>query len=564
MLHAQSGLAEEPRLDHRHRADSRPRWALVLRTFLSRILVAFGVIMTNTGPWFVHAQENPPVPVDRPVLQINIGGGMVALRHPAAHIPDLTIWASGRVVFEAPDQFIREGRLSAETLAALLPRAAVLYELPDNYSACACTDVGTTTFAIDTERGRKSVSVYGFAVERWSHEIPLEGMDQLRALYRAAHEALPRNAPVMRPSEAVVRIRPLDRREVEQLADQGIQSGVWPSDLSGSLTGDAARRAAELRGLGPTPRAFRLNGDAVEVLVLPVLPLLATGGADDLPVHPAATAYIGNEDRVTPYRAPGVGQSALFAWHLEALSTAGWRRTGARESELQAWSRGQGSQGSSEQIVILRFSAERYTAERHWISSIPVDGTIYPPNAFTGRDCPTDVCVRGLAPPEVAGWYGEYLGYQGWIDVGPNTYIRRSRGEAGRAPEYRELRLELRPREGGTEVNLLRSPATAPEIGWPTAPPEERDPLCEATKGGPVDIAGQSVRLHESLCVVLQQPARLRVQVAYGDSFVDVDPDTGRALRAVTQRQERALFGHLEAVAGGRLPRGPLIPAPPF
>jgi hypothetical protein len=72
------------------------------------------------------------------------------------------------------------------------------------------------------------------------------------------------------------------------------------------------------------------------------------------------------------------------------------------------------------------------------------------------------------------------------------------------------------------------------------------------------------VQLHEALCAMLVQPARIRVQVAYGDSYVDVDPDTGRPLRASSDRQERPLFEYLEAVAGGPLPRGIPMPLPPF
>jgi hypothetical protein len=561
-----SPLAAYAQPDHGPAGDGGSSWMRVaLRNFLRRIFLSIGVILALTWSWAVQAQDGPPIgPDDRPVLQISSGGGMLALGHPAAYIPDLTIWASGRVVFEAPDQVIREGRLSAGTVTALLARAAVLYQLQDNYSACACTDVGTTSFTIDAERGRKTVSVYGFGREPWSGEQRFEGIDELRALHGAARDALPRDAPVMRPSEVVVRIRPLDRREVEHLGDAGIQPGVWPPDLTGSLSGDAARRAAELRGLGPTTGVFRLNGELVNVLVLPVLPLLATWGAEELPVHPAATAYIGNRDQATLYRAPGVAQSDLYAWYREAMPTAGWRQTGGREPEVQAWLRGQGARGSNEQVAIFRFGAERLTVERHWISSIPADGVIFPPNAFTGRDCPTDVCLRGLAPAEAAAWYREYLGYQGWIEVGPNTYIRRSPNEIGTTAGYRELRLELRPAAGGTEVSLARGPAWAPATGWPVPPPEEHSPLCEATRGGTVEIAGRSIALPETLCVTLMQQARIRIQVAYGDSFVDIDPDSGRALRATTQRQERALFGHLETVAGGRLPRGIAFPLPPF
>jgi hypothetical protein len=325
------------------------------------------------------------------------------------------------------------------------------------------------------------------------------------------------------------------------------------------------RRAAELRGLGPTPGVFRLNGEPVSVLVLPVLPILATGG-DDLPVHPAATAYIGDHGTATPYRAPGVSQAELYAWYLGAMPTAGWRRSGGREPEVQAWVRGQGYSGSSLtlELAILRFRAEQLSVERHWLPSIPADSIVSPPNGFTGRDCPADVCIRGVQPEDAAGWYREYLGYQGWVEAGSNTYIRRSPGEGGQAPGYRELRLELRPASGGTEVRLLHGPAWAPASGWPATPLEERSALCETTRGRPVEIAGRSVALSDGLCITLMQPARIRIQVAYGDSYVDVDPDSGRALRAATHRQERALFDQLEAVAGGRLPRGLSVPLPPF
>src|SRR5207253_3090835 len=95
---------------------------------------------------------------------------------------------------------------------------------------------------------------------------------------------------------------------------------------------------------------------------------------------------------------------------------------------------------------------------------------------------------------------------------------------------------------------------TPPPTGWPS-PPGERDPLCEATRGGEVDIAGTVSRLHESICVTLQESDRVRLQVAYGRTYVDLDPATGDWKGGQPYVPEQELFPYIESFTTLRFPR---------
>lgn len=69
-----------------------------------------------------------------------------------------------------------------------------------------------------------------------------------------------------------------------------------------------------------------------------------------------------------------------------------------------------------------------------------------------------------------------------------------------------------------------------------------------------------AIQLHQSLCVTVQEPDRLRIQVAYGQLYVDVDPETGRQIGGSLVWDEANLFVHLEPVVGHSLPES--TPAP--
>lgn len=210
----------------------------------------------------VASIDTPAYPRDQAVLQVAHGGGLVMPDRVSKQIPDVTLWGDGRVVFAAPDGTVREGRLEPEAVDRLVGRAAFLYDLLDDYAAVAHTDAPMATFTVLTKQGRKTVSVYGLDPRQPRDGEPHpEIFGRLRELWAEVDAALPADAPEMAPD---------DVRVLTFYAD-GEATADWPVELQGRLTGEAARRAVDLAGLGEA-RTFRVDGKAQRVLVVPVLP----------------------------------------------------------------------------------------------------------------------------------------------------------------------------------------------------------------------------------------------------------------------------------------------------
>jgi hypothetical protein len=216
--------------------------------------------------------EPPTYPHDQVVLQLAQGGGFRMPDRVSNEIPDFTLWGDGRVVFAAPDGTVREGQLAQAAVDRLVGSAVFLYGLNDQYSAVTHTDAPTASFTVLTDRGRKTVSVYGLDPQR-----PQEGepdpdvFRQMRDLWAKAYAALPADAPTMVP--AAVRVMTFSGAPTEATAE-------WPAELQGRLTGDQAARAVALGGLGEA-KLFLVDGKAMRVLVVPVLP--GPGNWDDDP-----------------------------------------------------------------------------------------------------------------------------------------------------------------------------------------------------------------------------------------------------------------------------------------
>lgn len=83
----------------------------------------------------------------------------------------------------------------------------------------------------------------------------------LRGLWDEVQATLPAGAPAFLPEEVCV---------PTWYSDEEPAAG-WPDDLDGCLTGEDARRAVELGGLGEG-RTFAMGGRPVRVLVVPQLP----------------------------------------------------------------------------------------------------------------------------------------------------------------------------------------------------------------------------------------------------------------------------------------------------
>ena len=86
-------------------------------------------------------------------------------------------------------------------------------------------------------------------------------------------------------------------------------------------------------------------------------------------------------------------------------------------------------------------------------------------------------------------------------------------------------------------------------------------PLCKETIGIDITIDGRPVSLHESLCLTVREPERIRVQTAGGKSYVELQPETGEQTAGSFFWEEASLIEHFEAVLGQTLPKAP-PPAP--
>jgi hypothetical protein len=478
---------------------------------------------------------------DQAVLQIVQGGGMVVYFEAAKRVPEVTLWGDGRVVFVAPDGVIREARLEPATVDYLVDAATVLYDLADHYTAFLVSDAPSTLFSVETVRGRKTVRVYALNLEKaMPREQEPETMEKLRTLYKTVIKALPEQAPMMQPDEVVVETGPVP--------EDAVATEAWPAEWVGHLKGKPARGAVRRLGVGPAG-LFRWNGEVHQVTIIPVLPLLHLPWSNwprgGLPRHPAATAY---NVPGTPYRFAGVSQAEVAAWYQESMRARGWQLATAEDAARQVWVR---ERFFNDPIVEIHFESDHFSSQ-----FVSVEDGIprHPDGVLAGRSCESLDCqwVQRATPGEAAAWFRTYLGYLGWREEAPNVFRKG----------FEQVRLRYQAGEEGTTVRFERGQAMAPPEGWPAPPPEERLPLCEVTRGKEVEIAGQRIQLHESLCVTAKEPDRLRIQVAYGRSYVEVDPETGRQIGGSLAWEEANLFIHLEPIVGQRLPKAPPQPTP--
>ena len=420
-------------------------------------------VLTLLLPLSACTQRSPSFdyPSDAPVLQINLTGGMVTYPHAAAWVPLVTVWGNGRVVFVSREEryeperaLIRETQLSKSTVRRLLAEADILHELDDRYFAFNMTDVGTTTFSIQSAGGRKTVSVYAFNPElapaSRDREQHTEVMDMLRALYRTVVDAVPRDASALLPREVSVIARPA-AGEAEQ---------EWPAELIGRLTGEAAQQATELLPPGPAA-TFLLDRIPHQITVMPVLPVLsapsAIGPESGLPRHPAATAYRLPDS--LPYRFDGVDQPEVAAWYRSNMPGEGWRLA-KEEAGLQVWVR---VDPARHPIARLHFRPDHFTIE---VLLFYDDLPLHPAGATGACSKPRCQTVSGLSLDEVIDWFAEYLGYLGWRD-GPYLFRKDRESDAG----HDLLQLTYEEVEGGIVVVSERTVYQPPV--WPYLPTPE-------------------------------------------------------------------------------------------
>jgi hypothetical protein len=498
------------------------------------IVASLGCALRGQVP--ASSPQVPP-PSVRAVFQLQWGGGMGGVN--LAHV---TLWEDGTTLSGDPGKSLRIGSIGLARLAQLMDQARVLYDLDDRYTAIHGDDLPTATFTVETERGRKSVRVYGFNPDpRPNRPGEPSVVEQLRRLYRAVHAALPQPGVPLVPTEVVVHAHPM-----------GAHFGVgltreWPKELLGWLTGEEARRALDLAGLDN--HLHWIDGDVYAIGIRPIVPILDRPWdewpQDGLPRHPGATAYTSHLPQDTDYyRFLGVSKAEIADWYAAEMERRGWRRANDTESDAQVWVR---KKYSNDPLLRIVFAADHFTVENFsgYEGAVP-----HHPSQFQDHDC-QGKCLffRRVGLDETRAWYREYLGYAGWIEMEPDVFVGMLTGLSG-SRSYPELRMSYEQKANGTRVHLDRAEALVPAAGWPTPPAWVQDPLCEATRGIEVNLPTGVVALPQAVCVTVDQPARIRVQVAYGRSFVEFDRLTGRLQTAYGWPGEAPLFIHLSAISG--------------
>lgn len=126
-----------------------------------------------------------------------------------------------------------------------MQQAALLYDLDSEYRLLQATD-----------RGRKTVLVWGYRIGATASHPHRAVVQRLQALEQAALALVPAAGDPYQPE--AVRVQSWDSGETGATA-------AWPDELTGQLKGEQARRAMQLAGSGPS-RLCRLQGREQRVL----------------------------------------------------------------------------------------------------------------------------------------------------------------------------------------------------------------------------------------------------------------------------------------------------------
>ena len=225
---------------------------------------------------------------ERAVFQIDNTCSLCLPLRVSEAVPQFTLWGDGRLVFAAADGDLRTVRLEPAAADRLVQQAAFLYDLANDYQLLPATDLPGTFFTVATDRGRKSVAVWGYRMSAPADNPHRAVVQRLQALEQAALALVPAAGDPYRPE--AVRVQTWDSGETGATAE-------WPAELTGSLKGEPAQRAMRLAGPGPA-RLWRLQGREQRVLVLPALPS-PSAWEPDLP-DPAAGRVLAAARRIDP------------------------------------------------------------------------------------------------------------------------------------------------------------------------------------------------------------------------------------------------------------------------
>lgn len=168
------------------------------------LTAVLGAVLLLTGCRSTSVQPHVPVDTDQVVFQIDTAGGFVPRIEAEAHVPELTVFGNGRMLYVRQDQNgirqVLETRLPEPKLRELLDLAVrSMAGLKESYEWEGVADASTTRFALLTAEGTKSVSVYAFDLDPDQRGRDQAVMNRLRSLRAAVTAALPDKAPVYLP-----------------------------------------------------------------------------------------------------------------------------------------------------------------------------------------------------------------------------------------------------------------------------------------------------------------------------------------------------------------------------
>ena len=201
--------------------------------------------------------SRPPGAADEVVVRVVREGGFAAESREPARLPDVSVFADGRVVTQGPTTLefpgpalpnLQEFRLTRDGLAAIVDEAraaGLLDERPPDYGDAGITDQPTTTVTVDVGGSTHTVTVYaldfddGLTAEQREHRRRLQ---QFIGFAGHAHgvgvHVVPGSTRRYEPEALAVRIEPF-------LSDAKTEDRQWPlGDLA--CTDCAVFRSAEL------------------------------------------------------------------------------------------------------------------------------------------------------------------------------------------------------------------------------------------------------------------------------------------------------------------------------
>lgn len=237
-------------------------------------VVAAAVVLAACGGSSSRPGDRPaPDRSDRVVLRVVTRGGFAAEASQRGRVPQLSVFADGRVITLGPTTLefpgpalpnLQEFRLTREGLARIVDdarNAGLLDDPPPDFGDAGITDQPTTTVTVSVDGRTRRVEIYALDFDDGLTAEQRDNRERLRKLIQLAGDAdamrafvVPDSARRYEPTALAVFIRPSDTTDGETRA--------WPlGDLQGMRC--AVFRGDDLRAIFDAARAAR-EGDRWE------------------------------------------------------------------------------------------------------------------------------------------------------------------------------------------------------------------------------------------------------------------------------------------------------------